>query len=46
MLYGDFTINGTKDPATYSLSEMNRQDYFDTLDAMDDIMEQIEGSSE
>lgn len=45
MLYGDFTINGTKDPATYSLSEMSRQDYFDTLDAMDDIMEQIEGTN-
>jgi len=45
MLYGNFTINGTKDPATYSLSEMSRQDYFDTLDAMDEIMEQIEGTN-
>ena len=45
MLYGDFTVNGTVEPATSSISEMSFSDHYETYTAMLDIKAQIEGTN-
>lgn len=45
VLFGNFTVNGTVEPATSSISEMSFSDHYETYTAMLDIKAQIEGSN-
>lgn len=45
VLIGNFTVNGTVEPATSNISEMSFSDHYETYTAMLDIKAQIEGTN-